>query len=315
MHQTYTENHRRNGTGGSLADRIKAVAGVVRLPFLALTPACVLLGYGAAVWSGANAGVLNLVIAMAGALGAHSSVNAINEYLDFKSGLDMATRRTPFSGGSGALPGAPHAAGLALGVGVASLIVTLLVGAYFVYLRGLWLVPAGVVGVFLVVAYTPYLVRRPLACLAAPGLGFGPAMVMGTSFVLTGAYSATALFASLVPMFQVSGLLLLNQFPDVEADRAFGRKNLPIVIGRRASAVVFATLHALAYASIISGVAFGYLPGISLVATATVVLALPSAIGALVYSDNIKKITPYMALNVGATIATPLVLAVSLLAA
>ena len=48
--------------------------------------------------------LLPLILALAGGLLAHISVNALNEYLDFTSGLDLTTLRTPFSGGSGTLP-------------------------------------------------------------------------------------------------------------------------------------------------------------------------------------------------------------------
>jgi hypothetical protein len=47
-----------------------------------------------------------------GALFAHISVNTLNEYFDFKSGLDLTANKTPFSGGSGALPNTPDVAGV-----------------------------------------------------------------------------------------------------------------------------------------------------------------------------------------------------------
>ena len=49
------------------------------------------------------------------------------------------------------------------------------------------LLPIGLLGLVLVVSYTPWITRHPLLCLVAPGLGFGPVMVLGTLVALTGA--------------------------------------------------------------------------------------------------------------------------------
>ncbi|MCJ7550631.1 MAG: prenyltransferase, partial [Anaerolineae bacterium] len=58
---------------------LKYVLGPMRLPFLVLTPACVLLGLGTAVWSSAQVSALYFVLALVGAICAHISVNALNE--------------------------------------------------------------------------------------------------------------------------------------------------------------------------------------------------------------------------------------------
>ena len=70
-------------------------------------------------------------------------------------------------------------------------------------------------------------------------------MVVGTHIAVAGRYDTAAGIAALVPFFLVSALLLLNQFPDVEADREAGRRHLPIVWGRPRAAHVFVALYAL----------------------------------------------------------------------
>jgi 1,4-dihydroxy-2-naphthoate octaprenyltransferase len=200
----------------------EVIFGPMRLPFLVLTPACVLLGAATADWSGSPLNFYYLALALIGAVGAHISVNALNEYHDFASGLDFNTEPTPFSGGSGTLPRNPYKSHVALITGISSITVTVLVGIYFLRVRGLWLLPVGLLGLVTIVTYTKWVTRNAFLCLIAPGLGFGPCMVMGTDFVLTGTYSWSSFIASLVPFFLVSDLLLLNQFPDVEADRTVG---------------------------------------------------------------------------------------------
>lgn len=290
--------------------KLKHLLGPMRLPFLILTPACVLLGWGAASWEAAEMKVSWLILAFIGAVSAHVSVNALNEYHDFKSGLDSRTQRTPFSGGSGTLPAMPEMASSALGIGIATLLLAVLTGLYLIYNRGLMLLPLGLLGILLVMLYTPWITRHPVLCLLAPGLGFGPVMVMGAHFVLTGSYSWTAFAASLVPFFQVSNLLLLNQFPDVDADKSVGRRHLPIVVGRQASSLVFCAMMALAYLSIVVGVHLGYLPTASLLGLLTMAMALPVSIGAVRNADNMQRLLPVTGLNVAVTVATPVLVAI-----
>ncbi len=290
----------------------KAIIGPMRLPFLILTPACVAVGVATAKCALGVVDWLDVALIMAGALAAHISVNAFNEYDDFKTGLDFTTTRTPFSGGSGALPQVPEKAIYTLILGVVPLILTSGVGVYFMFVHGLGILPIGIAGLITVVAYTKVLTKRPILCLFAPGLGFGPLMVMGTHFALTGEYSVTAFVASLVPFFLVSDLLLLNQFPDVEADRKIGRNHLPILIGLKKSAVLYALILVAAYFTLIIGWAAGYLPVQALFALVTAVLAISAARGAARHFDDIDKLIPSLAKNVMINIATPFTLALGI---
>jgi 1,4-dihydroxy-2-naphthoate octaprenyltransferase len=129
---------------------------------------------------------------------------------------------------------------------------------------------------------------------------------------LTGSYTWTAFVASCVPFFLVNDLLLLNQFPDVEADRAVGRRHFPIVIGRRASSVVYILFLVLTYGAIVAGVTGGLLPRTCLVGVATIPMAVPASIGAWRYADDVDKLGRAMAINVGINILTPALVAVGL---
>jgi 1,4-dihydroxy-2-naphthoate octaprenyltransferase len=292
---------------------IKYILGPMRLPFLILTPACVALGFGTSLWTQGYVSTLQVIMVLVGAIAAHISVNAFNEYFDFKSGLDFHTQRTPFSGGSGTLPAKPHMAKHALIIAVTSVSLVVIIGFYFLSVRGPALLPIGALGLFLLIFYTPWIAHHPFLCLVAPGLGFGPFMVMGTHVALTGNYSWTALVASLIPFFLVSNLLLLNQFPDVEADRDVGRKHLPIVIGRRASSLLYAGFLAMTYMALIWGVYNHFLPRASLIGLTTAVLAIPVSLGAYRYAENVKKLIPAMGINVAINILTPILVSIGLI--
>jgi 1,4-dihydroxy-2-naphthoate octaprenyltransferase len=286
--------------------------GPMRPNFLILTPACVLLGIATAFWSGATLNALYIILILTGALMAHASVNALNEYHDFKSGLDLVTEATPFSGGTKTLPNNPTKAHLALITGIVTIVLVACIGVYFLIERGLWILPVGILGLVIIYTYTPLLTHSPFLCLIAPGLGFGPLMVMGTDFILTGHYSWTAAIASLVPFFLVNDLLLLNQFPDVEPDRQFGRDHLLIRIGRPAGARVYVLFMILNYTVIVFACLFAVLPQGALLGLLTLILAIPVMRGVIRHADDIPGLIPYMVKNVIINISTPMLVALGL---
>ncbi len=293
--------------------RAQLLLGPMRVPFLVLGPACAFLGFGSAVWTSGRVNALYAVLALIGAVASHISVNAFNEYFDFRSGLDMKTSRTPFSGGSGTLPANPGAASAALTTSWVSFAVTALIGIFFLTVWGWALLPLGLLGLLVIFGYTIWLTRSPLLCLIAPGLGFGTLMVMGVEFVLTGNYDWTAFFASLVPFFLVSNLLLLNQFPDMEPDRSIGRRHYPIAIGRKRSAVIYDAFLLLTYLSIVVSVLLGLMPAWTLLGLLTLVLAVPTALNVYRSADDLQKLAPSMGMNVLLNLITPVLVGIGFL--
>ena len=291
---------------------IKSLLGPMRPPFLILAAACSILGLGTAVWTSGQINSLYFILAFVGAVLSHISVNVFNEYFDFKSGLDSKTQRTPFSGGSGTLQAKPELERQVLIVASAALGIAGLIGLYFLSVWGWALLPLGLLGLLLLVIYTPWLLRNPLLSLIAPGLGFGTFMVMGTDFVLTGEYTWTAFFASMVPFFLVSNLLLLNQFPDAEADQIVGRRHYPMVIGRQKSSLIYGVFMVLADLSLILGVILGYLPWTALIGLLVLILQIPTLTGAYKYADDMQSLMPYLGRNVLINILMPLLIALGL---
>jgi len=292
--------------------KIALLLGPARAPFLLLTPACVVLGVATAYWDVGTISPVQALLVLFGALSAHVSVNAFNEFFDYKSGLDAKTSRTPFSGGSGTLLANPQLVGAALVLSISSLAIAGAIGIYLAWIRGWMLLPIGVFGLILVVSYTTWCTRSPLLCLMAPGIGFGLLMVLGTHFSLTGSYSWTAFVASLVPTFLVSDLLLLNQFPDVEPDKTVGRKHFPMTMGIRRASLLYGALLMLAYVSIVVGVMLGLLPVMSLVALATLGVAFMAYRRARQHAASVPGLIPALAMNVVVNISTPPLVALGL---
>lgn len=293
--------------------KLKTVIQSARPSFLLLTPVCVFLGTGTVVANGTDIDLHLLTLVLAGALLAHISVNTLNEYYDFRSGLDLNTRRTPFSGGSGALPANPRAMNAVFATGLFALMACLWIGVYLAWLLGPAIVPIGFLGAVLIVTYTEWLNRSPLLCLVAPGLGFGLLMVAGTALILEGHYSPLPWIAGLVPFFLVNNLLLLNQYPDIGADRAAGRHHFPIACGIKGSNFVYGLFVLATAVTVIMGILGGYLPALTLAALLPLPLAVFSLRGAMKHGADIGQFPHYMGANVAVTLLSPLLLGVALI--
>lgn len=246
----------------------------LRPPFLLL--ALVTVALAAALTPPALLGSSEWLLVLVGAIAAHAGVNVLNEYADFRSGLDLHTRRTPFSGGSGYLPAHPQSAPAALRLGLGLLLLTVLIGLWLSWKTGPGLLPVGIAGVLLVTCYTPWITRNRWLSLIAPGTGFGLLMLLGSQRVLAGEYTAGGLAAGLVLWALINNLLLLNQFPDRDADRRVGRDNLVLRYGPQLARSVYAAHWLLALAALLLSVCFGGLPAASLLAAPAFLLGLHS---------------------------------------
>lgn len=292
---------------------LQSVIQTTRPSFLVLTPVCVFLSLSLSLTTQSPISMLMFILVLIGATSAHISVNTLNEYYDFKSGLDLKTIKTPFSGGSGALPSKPEMANVTLMIGLVTLMITIAIGLYFIINTGMQLLPIGIIGVVLIVTYTQWINRLPFLCLIAPGLGFGVLMVVGTHVVLTGEHTQAAWLVSLVPFFLINNLLLLNQYPDIAADASVGRNTFPIAFGLKKSNIVYAIFMILAYSLILALIAKGYLPKMSLIVLISMLFSLFSLFGAIKYSASIGDYPIYMAANVVAAITAPLLLGISII--
>jgi 1,4-dihydroxy-2-naphthoate octaprenyltransferase len=293
-----------NLTPGSLKTWFLEIRG----PFLALS--LVLAPIGTAIaWHDGSFNLGYFLLAWVGAILAHVGVNVFNEYFDYVSGLDFETQKTPFSGGSGILTAGLIEPRRAYLLGAACLLIDTVIGVYFVFVQGWGLLPVILLGGLFAYFYTPYLSRWRIGELTA-GLGLGSLVVLGSYFVQTGQYTWEVIVASLAPGFLTANLLLLNEFPDVEADRQVGRRNLVMALGRRRAARLYTILLVCTYLSIVLGVVFRLMPWPALVALLTVPQARKAIQGALQHYDDTPQLIPALAANVMTILATDALLTV-----
>ena len=290
----------------------RAILTSSRAPFLAITPLCIFLGAACSVAQGVQLAMPLLALALLNALAAHASVNLLNEYLDFKSGIDLHTQRTPFSGGSGGLPAHPEMASAVLWAGLLCFVLAAALGLYFVALRGPLLLVPGLTGLLLIAGYTRWINRMPWVCLIAPGLGLGLVMVFGTHLALGGKPSLPVFLSAGILFALGNNLLLLNQYPDIDADKAAGRRHFPIAYGIGASNAAYGLFVFAAAAMLVYGAHGAYLPKTALAALVPLSLSLFALRGMLRLRGNIGSQPLYMAANVAAVLLTPLALGLAI---
>ncbi len=280
---------------------------VIRAPFLPLSVVLAFLGTCIAWYDGAfHLGYA--LLAFFGLLMAHISVDVLNEYFDYKSGVDLETKKTPFSGGSGALPGGLISPRQALWLGLASFLLTIPIGVYFVLVRGWLLLPLLLIAAVCILIYTPFILKLRWPEWA-PALGMGALPVMGAYFVQTTTYTWSVALVSILPFILVHNLLLLNEFPDVEADRKAGRKTTPITMGKAKASILYSVLTVVVYLWIIGGVVAGQMPVFSLIALLTLPFAIKAIRGSRKH-EEMDKFIPAMASNVQVVLLTQLLLGI-----
>jgi len=267
-----------------------------RPQFLLLSVVLVLLGT-AISWHEGYFNLLKFILTLTGLLLAHSSVNILNDYFDYKSGIDLETKRTPFSGGSGILPdGLLKPKGVYI-YGVGCLLAALAIGIYLTFISGWQLLPMIVLGGLVIYFYTSHLAKWLVGEFWA-GLGLGILPVMGTYFVQTGRYSVEAFVASLASGFLTANLLLLNEFPDLEADKKGGRYNLVIALGPKNASRLYAGLMVMTYICIIGGVVFKLMPPLALIGFHSIIFAFKAIKVTFKHYDNVQELLPALKANV-----------------
>ncbi|MFH1169107.1 MAG: prenyltransferase, partial [Chloroflexota bacterium] len=164
------------------------------------------------------------------------------------------------------------------------------------------LLPLLVVAALFILLYTPAILKRRWPEWAA-GVGLGTLPILGAFFVQTGAYTWPAVVAAIPSGMLVHNLLLLNEFPDVEADKKASRKTLPITMGGGKASLVYSAFTLGVYLWIIAWVIAGFwwpnlgMPAYTLLALLTLPFAIKAIRGSRQHQD-MNRLVPAMASNV-----------------
>lgn len=268
--------------------------------FLLLTPLSFSIGLSAAFIEG-HFDPFRALLGLIGVVLAHISINVFNDFFDYRSGLDLKTEPTPFSGGSGMLPSGVIKPRDAYVFALTSMVLGCIIGIYFVFTTGWMLLPLIAFAALSIYLYTTVLANYYIGEFIT-GMNFGPLMSMGGYFILTGRFNLLSIVAGIVPGILVGNLLLLNEFPDVSADRAVGRKNIVIKMGTENASKIYSSLIYLTYIWITICILLGWMPFTVLVNFVTIPLAVKTVKGVNEDHDNVMKLIPSMGGNVKLTL-------------
>ena len=178
--------------------------------------------------------------------------NASGEVVDFDSGTDLGVAvedRSPFSGGKRVLVDGLLSRGQCWLIAGTFFALGIAIGLLIVVLREPRVLFLGLAGVALAWCYhgrTVRLAYRGLGELAV-AIAYGPLVVCGTYLVQTADVSLPLIYASASLGLLVAAFLWVNEFPDYSADRAAGKRNLVVRLGRETSKSVYIALLASAY--------------------------------------------------------------------
>lgn len=236
-----------------------------------------------AAWQAGYAIELGLLgLTLLGLAFVHLGTNMANDAWDFRSGNDLHVRHlNPFAGGGrvlfrGVLNPQTH-----LAVALLFLVLGSLIGLYLVSEAGLpllWLGVAGVTAAYFYVAPPLRLAYHGVGEIAV-GLAFGPITVLGTYFVLTGAFDPPAIVLSICLGLLVAGILWINEVPDIPPDAAVGKRTLVVRLGVQRATSVFGGIVLAAYVVLIIGAALFALTPWALLALAALPLAIKPIVG------------------------------------
>ena len=284
---------------------------VIRVRFLLASIIAVSVGL-ALHWSqNGSIDYLDVILTFAGVLALHASVDLLNDYWDFKRGIDTKTTRTKMSGGTGVLPEGLLKPSSVYRAGVVFLIIGSLIGSYFVIMDGILIAIILGFAILSIYFYSTKIVDS--------GLGEffvavkGSMIVMGTFFIQSGEVTVESILAGIVIGTLSSLVLFIASFPDHDADKSKGRKTLVIVVGKEKAIKLFWLFPLVSYVVILIGVSVNLFPFLSLISLLSFPLMIKSGLGLQKNYDAIDNLVPFMSSTLQFSRLTGILFALSFL--
>ncbi len=265
---------------------------VIRVRFLLASVIAVSLGLALNWWQNFSIDPLDAILIFAGVMSLHASVDLLNDFWDFKRGIDTKTKRTKMSGGTGVLPEGLLKPSSVYRAGVAFLIIGSVIGSYFVITDGIII---GIILGFAILSIYFYSTK-----IVDSGLGEffvavkGSMIVIGTYYIQSGQITIESILGGIVVGVLSSLVLFITSFPDHDADKSKGRKSLVIAVGKEKAAKLFWIFPLVSYFTIIIGVSANLFPLISLITFLTIPLMIKSGLGLRKNFDSIENLVPFM---------------------
>ena len=255
----------------------------IRVKFLLASVIAVSLGLSLAWYFGYPIDIFHALLTFVGVISLHASVDLLNDYWDFKRGIDTKTKRTKMSGGTGVLPEGLLTPKSVYIVGIAFLILGAIIGIYFVIIFGITIGLILGFAILSVIFYSTKIVNWGLAEVFVTIKG--TLIIIGTYYIQSQSIDDFTILAGIVVGVLSSLVLFVTSIPDHDVDKEKGRRTLIIIFGKANAVKTFLIFPILAYGIIIYGVVSGLFPIYSLI----VLLAKPFLIMAILHLKDLEK--------------------------
>ena len=246
----------------------------IRIRFLLASVIAVSLGLSVTWWNSGTIDIFQAILTMGGVIALHASVDLLNDYWDFKRGIDTRTKRTGMSGGTGVLPEGLLKPKSVYNAGILFLVAGGLIGGYFVVLHG---VVIGVILAFAILSiyfYSTKIVNWGLAEVFVAVKG--TLIVMGTYYIQNSELTDVVVLSGIVVGTLSSLVLFVASFPDHDADKEKGRRTLVILFGRQKAVSIFYIFPIISYGIIIGCAAMSIIPVFCLISLAAIPVVISS---------------------------------------
>jgi len=209
----------------------------IRAPFLTASSIPVLLG-AAIAWSHEIPFSWPLfALTLLGGVLMHAGANVANDYFDHKSGTDDINVDfiNPFTGGSRMIQEGLLTPRAVLVGSLFLLAAASFIGIYLIYVRGYFILLLGLIGLFSGFFYTapPFRIAHSGLGEVAVGLNFGILMTLGSYYVQAGSLDIEPVLVSVPVALLIIAVLYINQFQDYTADKAVGKNNIVVLLGKK----------------------------------------------------------------------------------
>ncbi len=265
---------------------------VIRVRFLLASVIAVSVGL-ALHWNQSNSiDVFSAALTFAGVAALHASVDLLNDYWDFKRGIDTQTKRTKMSGGTGVLPEGLLKPSSVYRTGIGFLTIGGLIGAYFVVTDGIIIAVILAFAILSIYFYSTKIVDSGLAEFFVTVKG--TMIVLGTFFIQSNQILSEAILGGIIVGVLSSLVLFIVSFPDFAADKSKGRKTLVIAVGKKKATSVFWFFPIIFTVSLFFGVFMDMFPTSSLIALVPTPLVILAGLGLKKNYDNTDLLFPSM---------------------
>jgi 1,4-dihydroxy-2-naphthoate octaprenyltransferase len=265
---------------------------IIRIRFLLASVIAVSLGLAINWWQTGNIEIFDAILIMCGVLSLHASVDLLNDYWDFKRGIDTVTQRTKMSGGTGVLPEGLLKPKQVYAAGIIFLLVGAAIGTYFVFTDGIIIGLILAFAVLSVYFYSTKIVDWGLAEIFI--VIKGTMIVIGTCFIQTTQITESAILGGIVVGILSSFVLFITSFPDHDADKAKGRKTLVINLGKQKACTLFWVFPIIFYSVSIFAIIIGVFPIFCLIILSTIPLVIKFGKKLKQNYEKLDKLLPIM---------------------